>query len=322
MVESQPYRSPWPHAWAIVTVLATLPLLFLGAEVTTKQVGMADPVWPTVPWYLFGITWVDQGIGFLIEHGHRLAGYTVGTCAILLVLALWRWEERAWVRWLGVIALLGIITQGVLGGFRVRLNVLMGPDLALVHGCFGQMVFATLVSLAIVTSRRWQVAVPEQSGDGSGDASLRRWTLMVVGLIVCQLILGAILRHKGSPIGQRGHLLMAFGVTFAIAWLARLVWAQHAGDRNLSFAVTVMVGLLGLQLMLGIEAWMVRFMSTTAFEPGHWLLNRDLVRSLHVLVGSCLLANAVVAALEAHRGLASVPAAVPGPAALRLEEAV
>lgn len=319
MVEPQPYRSPWPHVGAIVTVLATLPLLFLGAEVTTKQVGMADPVWPTVPWYLFGITWVDQGVGFLIEHGHRLAGYTVGVCAILLVLALWRWEERSWVRRLGVVALLGIITQGLLGGFRVRLNALMGPDLALIHGCFGQMVFATLVSLAVVTSRRWQSFESTRgANDGASDPALRRATLVLVALIVGQLVLGAILRHKGGPLGQRGHLLTAFAVTFAIAWLARLVWTQHTGDRNLTLAVTIMVGLLGLQLMLGIEAWMVRFMTTAAFEPGHWLLNRDLVRSLHVLVGSCLLANAVVAALEAHRGLATVPAAP----ALRLEEAV
>jgi len=318
MLEPQPYRSPWPHALALVTVFATLPLLFLGAEVTTKQVGMADPVWPTAPWYLFGITWVDQGIGFLIEHGHRLAGYTVGVCAILLVLALWRWEERCWVRRLGGVALLGIIVQGLLGGFRVRFNALVGPDLALVHGCFGQIVFATLVSLAIVTSRRWQKAESTVGvSDGIADGALRRWTLIVVGLIVCQLILGAILRHKGSAIGQRGHLLLAFAVTFAIAWLARLAWSRPDGDRNLTVAVTALVVLLGLQLMLGIEAWMVRFMTTAAFEPNHWLFNRDLVRSLHVLVGSCLLANAVVAALEAHRGLAPAVAAVP---ALRLEE--
>jgi hypothetical protein len=33
----------WLHAWAVLTVVATLPLLFLGAEVTTKQAGMTDP---------------------------------------------------------------------------------------------------------------------------------------------------------------------------------------------------------------------------------------------------------------------------------------
>ena len=33
----------WLHAWAVLTVCAALPLVLLGAEVTTKQIGMVDP---------------------------------------------------------------------------------------------------------------------------------------------------------------------------------------------------------------------------------------------------------------------------------------
>jgi hypothetical protein len=47
---------------------------------------------------------------------------------------------------------------------------------------------------------------------------------------------------------------------------------------------------------------MVRFASgPLVAEPGHWLFNRDLVRSAHVLVGSLLLATSVALTLEAHR---------------------
>jgi heme a synthase len=56
----------WLHYWALLTVCAALPLLLLGAEVTTKQVGMVDPDWPTYPWQLWLQDWRPFGLGFLI----------------------------------------------------------------------------------------------------------------------------------------------------------------------------------------------------------------------------------------------------------------
>src|SRR5271166_3964472 len=105
-VSNTPVAAPrWVHYWAVLTAVVTLPLLLLGAEVTTKQVGMVDPYWPTPPWQLWLSSWRDSGLGFLIEHGHRLAGYTVGTCTIVLAVSLWLLEPRRWVRWLGLAAL-------------------------------------------------------------------------------------------------------------------------------------------------------------------------------------------------------------------------
>ena len=291
--------TPWLHRWAILTALVTLPLVFLGAEVTTKQVGMVDPAWPTAPWYLFGISWADKSIGFLIEHMHRLAGYAVGICMILLLVGLWRWEKRAWLRWLGVAALTGIVIQGLLGGARVLLNIWFGTNLALIHGCFGQVVFALLVSLAICTSRHW-ATVPVGSLPLEETAGLRRWSLIVVGLLLMQLVLGAFLRHKDSVFAQRGHLLVAFAVVALITWLGKVIHEHGSAGQGLGTAVAGLAILLGLQLLLGVEAWMVRFASEP-MAPGHWLWNRDLVRSAHVLLGSLLLATAVAIALEAHQ---------------------
>ena len=39
---------------------------------------MADPIWPTEPWYLFVIGWQEPSRGYLIEHTHRIAAFTVG----------------------------------------------------------------------------------------------------------------------------------------------------------------------------------------------------------------------------------------------------
>ena len=51
-----------------------------------------------------------------------------------------------------MVALIAVIVQGLLGGFRVRLHALFGTNLAVIHGCFAQLVFALLVCLAGVFS--------------------------------------------------------------------------------------------------------------------------------------------------------------------------
>src|SRR5579872_725127 len=95
--------------WALLTVAATVVLLALGSVVTTFRVGMADPVWPTYPWHLLLISWDEPSPGFLIEHTHRLAGYVVGCCVIVLALGLWRTATPRWLAGLGAAALAAVI---------------------------------------------------------------------------------------------------------------------------------------------------------------------------------------------------------------------
>ena len=202
------FRSPrWLHRWAVFTACATFVLLALGSVVTTFQVGMADPIWPTYPWHLLLVSWEEPRPGFLIEHTHRLAGYIVGCCVIVLAAGLWRREPRRWLRWLGLTALAGVILQGLLGGFRVKLNEWVGTDLALIHGSFAALVFATLVGIAVFTSPGW-VTRAKQVGTGSNDNRLWRGSLIVTGLVYLQIVLGALLRHANSSLSQRGHLLV------------------------------------------------------------------------------------------------------------------
>jgi heme A synthase len=252
------------------------------------------------------------GLGFVIEHAHRLAGFAVGTCAIVLAVGLWRSAPRPWMRWLGVAALAGVSLQGVLGIFRVNLHELMGPYLALVHGCFGQMVFALLVSIVLLTSHGW---LAPADGDVPTEQALRlrRTALLVVALVVVQLVAGAFLRHRVSPMSQRLHLLFAFAVAAGATWLLKQALDERAGNRRLAWAAGVLAGLVGLQLMLGVEAWMIRFEGMGYLAPEHVVWRRDLVRTGHVLAGSLILATSVLAALEAYRQPlpATDPAAAP-----------
>ncbi|HMC66696.1 MAG TPA: COX15/CtaA family protein, partial [Gemmataceae bacterium] len=292
--------SRWLHYWAILTVAAAAPLLFFGAEVTTRGVGMADPMGFRLPWELAGIGSTEGGLGLTIEHIHRLAGFVVGFCAILLVCGLWLRESRRWVRRLGLLALAGVIVQGLLGKFRVDLHAMFGPNLALIHGIFGQVVFALLASVAVLTSRPF-AAEPESAVDEPEARSVRRGALLLTGLVLAQLVFGAILRHQGSALGQRAHLLTAFVVAATVTWLVVRVLGSKNWDRGVVLAVKLLAGLVVVQLVLGVETWMIKASTPIGSMTQANLLGRDLVRSAHVLVGALILGSSMAVTLVAHR---------------------
>ncbi len=154
-------RSPsrWPHAIAVLLTCATFPLIWVGGLVTTYDAGMAVPDWPSTygynlflyPWQ----TWVAGPFDLFIEHGHRLLGAVVGVITIGLVLAAFLANRRPWFRAVSVIAILGVIGQGALGGMRVLFD---DRQLAMIHGCVGPAFFALTAAIAVFTSSSWRQA--------------------------------------------------------------------------------------------------------------------------------------------------------------------
>lgn len=158
--------------------------------------------------------------------------------------------------------------------------------------CFAQLVFALMVSVACFTSRGWTLG--GVGGRRSDVARLRRWALAVVALVYVQIVFGALLRHTYSSLGPRGHFLVGFAVVAAAAWLLKEVWERHARDRALTVPATALAALVAVQVMMGVEAWLIRYFAAGAAR-------QVLTRTAHVLVGSLVLAAAVVTALQAHR---------------------
>jgi cytochrome c oxidase assembly protein subunit 15 len=304
--------SRWPHRCAVLTTIGAVILLALGATVTTRHAGMADPLWPTYPWHLLLVSWTEPRPGFLIEHTHRLVGYAVGCCGIALMATLWLTEPRRWVRWLGATALAGIIVQGLLGGFRVKLDAWFGTDLAMVHGSFAPVVFCLLTSVAVVTSQSW-TALSEPGAAPIAIRRIGRLALFATGLIYLQIVLGSLVRHTYSAAGPRAHLLVAFCVAAVVAWLAREAWDSRHADRRLRAPVAILVVLATVQIWLGIEAWMLRFTAAG-------LAAQSLIPTAHVLVGYLMLASSLVVTLKAYwLFVCSAPA--DGPVIGRLEGA-
>jgi cytochrome c oxidase assembly protein subunit 15 len=101
------YR-PRLHALAMITAIATFPLIFMGGLVTSHGAGMSVPDWPNSYGYnmfLFPISQWRGGIFF--EHTHRLMGTVVGFCSLLLVLSAWgpgQKRSARWLLWIGAIS--------------------------------------------------------------------------------------------------------------------------------------------------------------------------------------------------------------------------
>src|SRR5438477_9411831 len=106
-----PGRSTGLHRLAVLTASATLVLLFVGGLVTSTGSALAVPDWPLS----FGQVFPPMVGGVLFEHGHRLAATLVGGLTVVLALCTVIGDGRPAVRALGLLALLAVVLQGVLG---------------------------------------------------------------------------------------------------------------------------------------------------------------------------------------------------------------
>lgn len=380
----------WLRIWAIASVLLAVLLLAFGGFVTSFRAGMADPVWPTEPWYLANNYKAD--LGYLIEHTHRILGFLVGAAVSVLAIAVWwgepdkrlKWagfaaillllaaygefhrgmgeaqaefktlaakqlsvdsksrdfEQKvdeahiidritwpkasaaatgvfalaviacgivaglngSWLRAWAMIALVAIMIQGLLGGFRVFFNALAGTNLAAIHGGFGQLAFCTLIAVMVL-------ATPRRAGDCLPESE-REPLLNLSGLLAfllgLQLLFAVMLRHGGSGIAQRLHLLMAFGVTGVIIWLVARINAHPESKHLLRGASRHLVFMLALQLALGVESYIGKFSATgeqgsKAPEQREINAKQAFTRTAHQLIGCGLLASAVALVIRAGR---------------------
>ena len=236
----------------------------------------------------------------LIEHGHRLLGAVVGMVAIGIAILSFITEPRRWVSVLAIGLLIAVIIQGLLGGMRV---VLGDRTLAMVHGCVGPAFFAICVVLLAVTSRNWFSAANQQAE----ATAIGRGTVFLCGSLVAlsytQLVLGAQLRHA-QPDTSPGrftmtvalHVVTAFLLWFITAWVWRL--SRRCGDLTLSRPALSLIGLVGIQILLGLGTWVVNygfptFLSWMPGATGFLLRSKGFADSLivtaHVATGSLIL---------------------------------
>lgn len=205
------------------------------------------------------------------------------------------------LRLLGLGALLAVMIQGLLGGLRVRLDALYGPELAPIHGVFAQVVFCLLASLAALTGPPVTTELPD-----SLRRRLNRLSLGLVAVLFVQLIWGAMVRHAPNAINQRLHLMTAFLAMAVAVWLMRACLTSAARER-VAFGCGVLGALIALQVMLGVEAWMGKFgeearrgapAASHLAEAAPVTMKQAALGTAHTLIGTGVLATAVILALR------------------------
>lgn len=210
------------------------------------------------------------------------------------------------VRALGGLALVAVMIQGLLGGFRVKLNELVGTDLAAFHGVFAQVVFGLLVWVAVATMR------PVSYGEADADAKrLHTWAVAFAHLIFVQIIFGAWVRHFPAPLPQRLHFLTAFVATAVAVWVLRSVFANPQARGRAGWFGWALGGLVALQVYLGVEAWMAKFGAYTLPELVKVTPESGAIRTLHALVGSGVWALSLALSLRLRPVVAPANTLVP-----------
>src|SRR5437667_4696181 len=140
------------HKFAVFTVCWTILLFIAGALVTSKDAALSVTDWPTSHGALVPPLSSLQG-GDLFEFAHRVFAGGLGILTLVLAALLWVKEKRPWLRWLGLIAVLGVSVQAVLGG-QVVIR-LLHYWLPVIHACFAQIFFGAVVGIGAFNSTGW-----------------------------------------------------------------------------------------------------------------------------------------------------------------------
>src|SRR5262249_52384898 len=181
------------HRFILFTTCCTAFLIFVGGVVTSTQSGLSVPDWPTTyGWNMFTFPYSKWVGGIFYEHGHRLTASFVGFLTVILTVWMWAKEKRAWIRWLSLAALGGVILQGVLGGLTVIF--LLPAWISTLHACLAQTFFCTVIALAVFTSPGWKRGLPLVRSHAE-NVSLQSLCTVTTAAVYLQLILGALMRH-------------------------------------------------------------------------------------------------------------------------------
>jgi cytochrome c oxidase assembly protein subunit 15 len=220
------------------------------------------------------------------------------------------------VRVLAFAAFLGVALQATLGGLRVTVetagNLSLALRLRILHACVAQAELSLLVAAATLLSRAWIVG--DWKSAGASLVAVRRFAWTVFAAVYAQLIVGAMMRHKGAglaissfpEVDDAGHWMprvhntfvdlnfthTRFGaalVTLMIFALVLLVLRRARGDVRLISPAVGLLGLVLIQFALGVYViWHVKPITLT---------------TIHVVNGAAVLAMSLLLALRTGRYL-------------------
>jgi heme a synthase len=301
--------SPGIHRFANFVAAWTVLLFIAGALVTSNNAALSVPDWPKS----FG-TWFPSlrqlAGGAFFEHSHRVIAGGLGVFTLALAILIWLKDERRWLRWFGVIAVVGVAVQAVLGGEVVR--QLLQYWLPVIHAVFAQIVFAAVLGIAVFTSS-WWISERPQLVD-SGTPSIHSLAIANAVVIFLQVVLGAGFRHSEIPVWP--HMAGALAVLASVIWTAVALRKRFGTSRELSRARGLLHAVFGVQFLLGFGAYWARIESMKVGPTWATVL----LTVAHTVLGALLFAFSIFVVLICFRlvpGRGEVTATSPSQVAAR-----
>jgi cytochrome c oxidase assembly protein subunit 15 len=282
---------PGVHRFSVFVVFWTILLFVAGALVTSKDAALSVTDWPTSHGTMVPPLSSLQG-GDLFEFSHRAVAGGLGILVLVLAVLLWVKESRVWLRWLGFVAVLGVVVQAILGG-QVVIR-LLHYWLPVIHACFAQIVFAAVLGIAVFTSNWWVSERPQL--EDTGSPSIHSLSILNAAVIYVQVILGAGFRHKDIPVWP--HIAGAMVVLAVVTWTAVALRKRFGQSRELSKARVFLHGIFGAQFLLGFAAYWSRISTAEAPQPMPVMVTLTVI---HTVVGAILFAFSVLVALMCYR---------------------
>jgi len=256
-----------PRLYAKVTLvaLAALSLIVLtGAGVRLTGSGLGCPDWPKC----YGRTVPPLDTHAVIEYGNRVLTGFVGIAVIAASALAWLRRPFRWhLAFFGALLPLGVLGQAILGALVVKHH--LAPGLVMGHFILSMLLLDAAFALAWCS--RYEPWERRRSADRLGVWAVRG--LVPVGQIT--ILAGTIATASGPHAGahedelvrrfdfegtgtlewvvqRHAGIAAAFGVAAIAIWL---LLRREGGDERAATPLTVVIGLLALQGVVGGIQW-------------------------------------------------------------------
>jgi heme a synthase len=270
---------------ASVALASLAAIVLTGAAVRLTASGLGCPDWPKC----YGGTVPPADLNAVIEYGNRLFTGFVGIMVIAAcVLAFFRRPYRWHLALFGALLPLGVIAQAALGALVVKYH--LAPGLVMFHFILSMALLDA--AFALMWCSRYEPDERRRSTDRLGVWSVR--ALIPIGqlTILAGTISTASGPHPGDHNGElvkrfdfkgtdtlqwvvERHSIMAaiFGISAVAVWF---LLARRGGDRRALRPLTVMIGLIALQAVIGGIQWALELPALLvwvhiAVATGTWL---------------------------------------------------
>jgi len=257
--------SPQRYAQVTLVALGALALIVLtGAAVRLTGSGLGCPDWPKC----YGGTTPPLEYHAVIEYGNRLLTGFVGFAVIAASVLAWFRKPFRWhLALFGALLPIGVMGQAILGALVVKHH--LAPELVMSHFILSMILLDAAFALAWCS--RYEPHERRRSRDRLGVWAVR--ALIPLGQLT--ILAGTIATASGPHAGDHeGELVQRFDFegTGTLEWVVQrhaaiaalygvaaiAVWfllRRDGGERRALAPLTVVIGLLALQGLIGGVQW-------------------------------------------------------------------